>query len=81
MCSTLHHLRTRCTPSPFVAGTSPQPRVPVRSSVLGFQPSLPPWRLGHVCHKNTLLDEEQILLRNKFSNLPPIRDMSSILTS
>jgi len=30
-------------------------------------------------HKNTLLNAEQILLRNKFSNLLPIRDISSIL--
>jgi len=32
-------------------------------------------------HKNTLLNSEQILLRNKFSNLLPVRDISSILTS
>jgi hypothetical protein len=49
--------------------------------VLGFQPGHRPCCLGHVLNENNLLNEEQILLRNKFSNLLPIRDISSILTS
>ena len=53
----------------------------LHSSVLGFQPGHRPCHLGHVLHENTLLNEEQILLRNKFSNLLPNRDISSILTS
>jgi len=47
----------------------------------GLEARPPSAGLRPCCHKNTLLNSEQILLRNKFSNLLPIRDISSILTS
>jgi len=71
-----HHRGTCCTSSPFAAASCPQPRVLVRSSALGSLARPATIFLT----RDDLLNEEQILLKNKFYNLLPIRDISTTLT-
>jgi len=65
-------------PSPLRPGSCPQPRVPVRSSVLGFSATAA--SSNHLLGTRYFM-EEQILLKNKFSYLLPICDRPSTLTS
>ena len=66
MCSTLHHRGTRCTSVTLCGWDFPTAAGP-RAFVGAGLPARPPSEALRPCrHKNTLLHEAQILLRDKF---------------